>query len=244
MPTPTKINHCPIVDCVIELKFESIVPAGAVFGYLYQQFVTNYPKLEDLPILQIPESIRAQEANFKFSPHYRISNDRFAIQIGPNVLTISPILVNKGYEGWEVIGNEIVAVFNKLKESKIVKQFLRLGMRYVNFFEDLDIFQKIDIGLSSQNLLVNNNSLLRIESMHDDSILKALQISNNANFQPPKGRVHNGSIIDIDVSIQNNLNDYFEDVHNICNKIHDIEKEYFFSILNKEFKESLEPVYQ
>jgi uncharacterized protein (TIGR04255 family) len=243
MPTPKRINRCPIVDCTFEIKFESTIPAGAVFGFLYQQFVADYPKLEDLPILQIPEAIRERETNLKFSPHYRISNERFSIQIGPNVLTISPILANKGYEGWTIIGDEIVKVFDKLKATLIVKKFLRLGMRYVNFFENLDIFNVINIGLNPENLLINNNSLLRIESIHDEVVVKALQISNNANFQPPKGTIHKGSIIDIDVSIQNNLTEHFEDVHKVCNKIHDIEKEYFFSILKEEFKETLEPIY-
>jgi uncharacterized protein (TIGR04255 family) len=66
---PKKISPCPITEAIVELRFESDIPNDAVFGIVYQDFKTDYPVLEDLPILQLPESIRKQDKALHYKPY-------------------------------------------------------------------------------------------------------------------------------------------------------------------------------
>jgi len=59
MKIPKKIDPCPIVEAIVEIRFDSNLPGDAIFGVIYNQFKEDYPKFTKLPILQLPEAIRS-----------------------------------------------------------------------------------------------------------------------------------------------------------------------------------------
>ena len=61
MKIPKKITSCPLVETIVELRFESSLPPDAIFGVIYQKLKSDYPKVDKLPILQIPEEIRFKD---------------------------------------------------------------------------------------------------------------------------------------------------------------------------------------
>ena len=87
---PIRIEACPLIDALIEFRFEAAITKSAVFGIIYNLIKEEYRgNVINLPILQIPEQIREVDPNLKFKPLYRIENERFVIQIGYDVLSIS-----------------------------------------------------------------------------------------------------------------------------------------------------------
>ncbi len=48
---------------------------------IYNELQKDYPKVDNLPILQLPDAVRASDPNFKFKPHYKLSDKNFIIQI-------------------------------------------------------------------------------------------------------------------------------------------------------------------
>ena len=80
---PIRIEACPLIDALIEFRFEAAITKSAVFGIIYNLIKEEYRgNVINLPILQIPEQIREVDPNLKFKPLYRIENERFVIQIG------------------------------------------------------------------------------------------------------------------------------------------------------------------
>ena len=138
MSLPLKITPEPIVDALVEIRFVSSTHANAVFGILFNILKTEFPKVESLPILQIPESVRIADANLKFKPHYKVSNENFVVQIGPDLLSISSF---PKYAGWDSFSDKIFQILDVLNSTDIVDSIIRLGLRYVNFFDD-NIFEK------------------------------------------------------------------------------------------------------
>jgi len=63
MSIPKKITPCPIIDSTIELRFQTSVEPGAVFGIVYNAFKKEYPNVEKMPILNVPEQIRLVDPN-------------------------------------------------------------------------------------------------------------------------------------------------------------------------------------
>ena len=177
MKIPKKIEVCPIVDSVVELRFESSIFPNAVFGLIFNSLKKEFPHVEKLPILQLPEQLRDQDPNFKYKAHYRISSgDGYAVQIGPDVIVIgSPI----PYPGWTQYSKKINYVIDCVLNSGTVDKVTRLGLRFINFFE-IDIFKEIDLAIAIKDQTHSpKNTLVRTE-IEKQNFHNTVQISNNA----------------------------------------------------------------
>ena len=234
MKLPKTISPCPIKDALLEIRFSTKMHPNAVFGLIYNALLHDFPKVENLPILQIPDALRAVDPNFQYKPLYKISNDTIVAQIGPDVLTISSY---PEYIGWEVFSKEIISIIEKVENIKIIDSVNRLGIRYINFF-DTDIFNNINLKVCIQEKNIDHkNTVIRTE-IGQGEFNSTLQIANNAVNQSTTG-----SIIDIDTFKVAGLTDFFAQKDKIINEGHIKEKELFFSLLKKEFLTSLNPEY-
>ncbi len=234
MILPKKINPCPIIDALVEIRFIPNTHPNAVFGLIYSALQDSFPDVENLPILQIPEPLRNIDPNLKFKPHYKISDKEYVVQIGPDVISISSY---PNYSGWTSFNNKIIDVLNKIEKSSVVKNVLRVGIRYINFFEN-DIFTKINLNISINNSTIDYKSTVFRTEIIKSEFVNTLQVANNINHE---GR--NGSFIDIDTFSTANLDKFFIEKNNILNSGHQFEKEIFFNLLQKDFLNSLNPEY-
>lgn len=234
MNLPSNIDPCPIVDALLEVRFTSIINANAVFGIIYNVLQNDFPKVESLPILQLPDIIKANDPNFKYKPYYKISNDRFVVQIGPEVITISSFPT---YQGWDLFSQIILDVLSKVENIKIINTIERIGIRYINFFET-NIFEKINLKVYlEEDEIQYNNTIVRTE-IEQGEFKSTLQTANNAIINEKIG-----SIIDIDTFTTNNLESFFSRKIEIIEAGHLKEKELFFSLLKTEFLNTLHPKY-
>jgi uncharacterized protein (TIGR04255 family) len=221
MKIPAKISPCPIVDANIGISFEPNIINDAVFGIVFKALQGEYPNVTPLSILQVPEEIRCKDPNFINQPHYKLSNNKFSLLIGPRVVSISS---PEKYVGWNVFLKEVGNVFNKIKKTKVIKEVQRLGIRYINFF-DFNIFENIVLGVNiGGKPLESKNTFIRAEIPCDD-FLSVLQITNNATMGIGD-KIVTGSVIDIDTFTTNNLNNFFSSYHDLVMKGHEEEKKY------------------
>jgi uncharacterized protein (TIGR04255 family) len=234
MALPINISPCPILDALLEVRFSSKINSNAVFGLIYNVLQKDFEKVESLPILQIPDVVRTSDPNFKYKPYYRVSNNNFVIQIGPDVISISSF---PKYVGWDLFSKTIFDVLQKIEKIGIINKIERIGIRYVNFFEN-NIFDKINlkVRIGSDNILYKN-TIVRTEIGHGE-FSSTLQIANNALNN---GRL--GSIIDIDTFTISNLETFFDKKTEFVNNGHIKEKELFYSLLQNDFLKTLNPKY-
>ena len=158
MDIPTKITPCPIVEAIAELRFVTNLPDDAVFGVIYNKFHNEFGKPDKLPVLQLPEAIRSQDQNLIYTPHYKFHEDAYIMQVGPKVLSLANI---KEYVGWDTFSDKIKETFEKLSDLEIVDRIERFGLRYINLFADINIYEKsmLQIQLEDKNLSKNDNNL-------------------------------------------------------------------------------------
>ena len=235
MDRPKRIEKCPIVDAVVEIRFESSINPNAIFGIVFNEFKNHYPNVEALPILQLPEPLRTKDPGLQFKAHYKISGDDNSIQIGPNTLVIG---AKMPYQGWETFSKEIFDILHRTFNLNIIKLVTRLGIRYINFFE-LDIFKYINLDLRINDRKIDlTNTLVRTE-IENAGFKSILQIANNAKMTDKSG-----SLIDVDTfktyEPAHKFNSNYVDE---INQGHLEEKESFFSLLNPEFLNTLNPIY-
>lgn len=231
---PKLLEKCPIIDSLIEIRFESKVHPNTIFGIIYSALEVDFKKIENLPILQLPEAIRMSDPNLKYKPLYRISNKEFVIQIGSDVITIGSF---PNYVGWTRFLNKTISILTEIENLNIIKKIERFGLRYINFFDE-NIFDNIKLDLSLQNSNFKlKNTVVRTE-ITQGVFSSTLQITNNASVG-----IRKGSIIDIDTHKTKGLQNFFKEKKEIINEAHQKEKELFFSLLREDFINRLEPKY-
>ena len=237
----SRIEKCPLIDALIEFRFEAAIAKSAVFGVIYNLIRNDYRgNVINLPILQIPEQIREVDPNLKFKPLYRIEGDKFIIQIGYDVLSISSKMP---YVGWPEFSQHSLSLINKIIQEGIIKRVSRLGHRYINFFRG-DITNSLTMSFSMTEKYVSENLLIRTD-VRDGNFMNTLQFANNANYRPnPNTSEIVGSLIDIDTSREYSDNFFIENREQEINMAHECEKKLFFSLLKPTFLETLNPTFE
>ncbi len=235
MILPEKIENCPIIDAIVEIRFETNIYPHAVFGVLFHALKHRFPNVENLPILQLPEQLREMDPKLKYSPHYKATDGAYQVQIGPRVFTLSSPVP---YAGWRAFSEVLHSCYATLFSLNVIEKVTRLGIRYINFF-DLDIFDKINLQVTLNNELhIPINTHLRTQLAAGDFLVN-LHISNSAKFEN-----RSGSILDLDTYKEYDEEMDFKDhMGSELDKGHEIEKKAFFSLLNAAFLHSLHPVY-
>lgn len=234
---PLLINPCPIVEAIFEIRFESSLPGDAIFGIIYNEFKDEFQNVEQLPVLQLPAALRAQDPNLKFTPYYKIKKDNFIIQIGPNVFSLANV---KEYSGWEHFSKKIYDTYDKLFNLNIIRTHLRVALRYINILQDINIFK-----ISNLDILLNNerlgekqiNFIAEVPYNQGSSNLKLINYAQVIL----EGQVMTGSLVDIDTEVRL---DEFKSFKEAIECAHINEKNLFFSLLDKKYLSSLNPIYE
>lgn len=239
MRIPRKITPCPIVEAIIELRFESDIPSEAVFGILYERVKNDYEKkIETLPVAQLPAAFRTQDPQLRYQPYYKLRSGDFVLQIGPRTISLASTME---YVGWNDFSKRISTTISSIAESGVIKHVLRLGLRYINIFE-FDIFDKINLKLMMKNRPFIANQITFKSYLKTEEFISHLQITNKADIEMNKIK-KKGSVIDIDTSIERSPGILLNDVGSLMNAGHVEEKKLFFSLLNDEYLLSLNPEY-
>lgn len=133
------------------------------------------------------------------------------------------------------------------KQNSIFKNFERIGIRYINFFNEVkfkDIFKYTNIKIYDKNSELDcKNKLLRFEE-EDENFIKIIHIANNIEMKAEEN-ISMGSVIDIDCAFkqQQNTNEFFNNFEKISTEGHYILKKRFFNIINNELLKQLDPIY-
>ncbi|MDT8394563.1 MAG: TIGR04255 family protein [Bacteroidales bacterium] len=236
MKLPKVLSPCPIIDAIIEVRFHSNINGNAVFGIVYNLLKDEFSNVQNLPITQIPEPIRLNDPDLKYKPYHRIKNDDYVLQIGPNVVSFSSYPT---YVGWENFRKKAVYVLKRVEKAGVVDKVIRLGFRYINFFE-LDIFNKLKLKIDFEGMNLISKHTVFQTIMSEDNINRKLLIDNAAKYNNKKG-----SIIDIDISTEekDKFVDFFKNLNVNLKDVHDIEKQLFFNLLDEDYLKEFNPQY-
>ena len=237
---PIKIDPCPIQEAILEVRYSSQYPNEAILGMFYGK-IGNF--FEDppisLPILQLPEAVRRQDPALKYKAYHQFKKGSHTLNIGPDVLTFS---TNTPYSGWEKWSDFFYEVLARSLEANVINKVERLGLRYINHFND-NIFEKIhcEVDLIGRKLK-NESTNLRTEEI-DGDFIKVLQIGNSVTMVKGDQSI-SGSVIDIDILYNIKNTKYFlKNYKEVVESAHSKEKELFFALMKETFLEEFNPIY-
>jgi len=239
---PIKIEPSPLAEAVVDVRFVPAIPPAAVFGYVYGLIKDRYGAPSDLPILQVPEEIREKDSNLLFQPHYRMESSPFVLQMGPRIFNLAAL--DRDYPGWNSFRDEICRIFDALLDRGVIGKVTRVGMRYINFFED-NVFYRSNFSVALGNRsLLEQSTFLRVQ-FSDNGLVTVVQVTNDGNLHTGKGS-RQGSIVDLDTFCSKPVLDEkpSESFRDLIDRAHRVLKSRFFSSLKEEFVASLNPQYE
>ena len=221
-----KLNPVPIIEAVIEIRFDSALSSSTVIDNLRLEFGKEYV-VKDLPLREIPETIRDNDPQFRYLPVIQLIKDGLIVQIGGRVISI----VNKGaYIGWTSLKEKVQLMIEKLRNSKVVSQYKRLGVRYLNVI-DSNILDHTNIILSTPiEKIVNEDVDLRLGLSHNGYRAK-IRLSNTLH-KINKGEKIRGTLVDVDTFTEDFKE---ENAIKLVDGAHTFEKQIFFAIVKQEY---------
>lgn len=237
---PVRITPCPIVEAVFEIRFVSGEQWATMPGLLYGQIRERYREQVRLPLLEVPEQIRAQDPALMHLPLIQFKGENFIVQLGPRVVSL--VTKPREYPGWPTIRDEFSWLLIRLQTAGFVREAERIGGRYIDFFAG-DIFPNLRIGvrLDEQPLAANQTDLTTILRFPRASV--RLQVTNGA-IVPNKEGAQFGSVLDLDGWMgPTEVADLFAEGLNRATELHDIVKRVFFGLLRPDYLRQLNPVY-
>lgn len=243
---PTNLKNPPIIESVVEIKFNSSLPDEVVFGVFYSLLKDDgYDKIEELHTAKIPKEIMEHEPSLKFAPHYVLKSDEkpLSLLIGPKVLVFKYQKYQDStmeYPGWhKYIYGEIIRILSKLTQVNHITEVIRVGLRAIDFIED-DIFNNLKISINMTGRALEGLDKSFRFNIKEEDFENTIAISNSSVLVI-KGNTHKGSTIDIDTSIENKVdNDIQSYLSEVIKNGHEMNKNIFFSLLKDEYIEELE----
>ncbi len=194
-----------------------------------------------MPLAQIPESIRQQEAGFTYQALLQYEGPEFLIRFGPRVLTL--ITRRHRYPGWARFREELAWLWEEAAAAGFVQEGERLAVRYVDFFAQ-DIFSLVVLGVSvaGQEFAGMEQSFSTVIPWEDST---ARLVLSNGAFLSDGRETHRGSILDLEVWQRLASENVFVQaaIYAQIERLHEVNKKLFFGLLKPEFLGTLYPVY-
>ena len=253
-PYPNSLGTPPLIEMIIEYRFQSKLPDEALFGLYYPIIKKSFSQYNPLPIMNIPLEARSADGSLVYQPHYHFydKDNSLSLLIGPHVLTFKYEHFREGntnqYPGWRNhISKFSSELTNKIFEKLELEVIERLGIRYIDFFENLKLGEYITPSFSFPD-----RELERLQvtcSIQENEILHNINLSDSAEF---KHFVNNelsihmvGSLIDIDSEyIPKDQHEILSDLEDILTKMHDDNKNLFYEIMKDKLVEKYNPIYE
>lgn len=237
---PIKISPCPIIESKIEIRFTPNFPPDAVVGVAYNLLSQNgVCTLIQLPIMQLPADIRSKDPQFKYQPTHTITNQDIFVHVGPNVAIIQ--IPSLDYPGWQVFREKINGIVSTLCTSNLIREIGYIGLRYINFFPNINIFDKIKLRI--EGLAQKGRSTIFRTELDNKNFTNVLQISDGVHVKNTRQDC-DGSLIDITTVTLPQHGLTLDNSMSHIDKIRAGEKELFFSLLKQDFLDSLSPEYE
>jgi uncharacterized protein (TIGR04255 family) len=243
MSLPIKLDKVTLIDVVTEFKFENRKAIEDLFFEIYANLKPKGFHYTKLPIMELPTAIREGDEKLKHQPHYRMNKGKFFVSLGPQVLSFSISGYYDGWDGYKKFILENIEEFSTTIEELTIKQ---ISMRYINLFEDEDIFDKLNISMEFPSDLCADNTTIDKKVFYNEiscnnDIKVRMNISNKTEIiNGITEERKKGTIIDIDAYI-NQTND---NTSSTIGNLHSTVKKMFFGLLKEELITSLNPTYK
>ena len=241
MKIPKRLKRNPIIDAVAEVRFTSSLPSEVIIGVVYDNVKDKFGQPKPLPIMQLPAELREKDPNLRYQACYRFEKPGNVLLVGSHNVALSTI----PYTDWAAVIPLLTDLLATFEHIKLFQSVERIGLRYINFFEKLNIFEHSTLSIEVKNQSIAAQSIVLRTETAIEGFNVITSVSNTAQAVLA-GEAKEGSILDLDIAkdspefhgepLPNALLRLFTD----ANKLAD---DAFFGLINQELVAKFEPEY-
>jgi uncharacterized protein (TIGR04255 family) len=243
---PKRLKQNPVLESIAEVRFISSLPPETIIGLVYENVKDKFGEPKSLPILQLPAALREKDPKLKYQACYRFEKPGNVLLVGPYIIALS----TAPYSDWPATTPLLSELLTKFHKIKLLQSVERIGLRYVNFFENLNIFNHITLSIEINEQSIAERSIVLRTEAKVNGFTVITNVTNaavaNTAGSSTTGQTKHGSILDLDIvkecpelrgdSIPMELLRLFTE----ANKFAD---DAFFGLLKEEFFSKFEPEY-
>lgn len=253
MKLPVQIDH-RLKDTIISIQFTPLIPPETVVGYVHHLLKEQ---LKSLPTEQSPW-LRFEPANLTIESRpalfFLTLDEQFRIDVDGNSITFNSVGV---YPGWESFRQVFQNCIKPLFDNSVIKSIQRLGIRYINRFDQIRIFDHVNVSIEVGGVIslthrqqfrteFSKNGFWNVLTMVNGYPVeqqRLTEIAEKVDLSVPDDRIF--SLIDVDVIrfFDTNQPNSYENLLSQIEEAHIEEKTIFFSLLKPNFLASLNPIY-
>lgn len=219
----------------------SDAPKEALPGLFYSMLRGHFKESGRRPTLPFWPVSGSESLQFDLVERIQFSDDFIKIQFSGNILSFNLV---RQYPGWSFYFSTIEKVLTLALKEGFIQAVERIGIRYISEFAGLSIFTNLKqplIFTLPQGEGVNNTFK---SEFHGKEFSIVLNLADNILSQVSQPNTEKISLVDVDVfcAFTPGLND----LNNILietERLHSVEKEVFFGILDNQFIKTFLPEY-
>jgi len=244
---PKSLEKEPLVDAIFEVRLNDAPQLADILPGFLLYDLGSETKILRLPAADIPQPLRKEDVNLRFSPLQRIDDSGYCILIGDQHITVSCKLP---YPKWPRFRANILDVMSRISKFKFSGSIERYSVRYVNLIQATTLkeqISKIAIKTKLGDLKVSDELFsLKIHRRQGD-LIHILSIVTGAEGKKFDGTEVFGVLVDVDsiktVNIPN-----FQTLANSLEEglevLKQSNKEKFFGCLTSEAIQEMRPTYE
>lgn len=241
---PKKLRKEPLIEAVCELRYKSDNDSisDLLPGLIFQKLSDRFPKVEKLPVSNLPPVVVKNDPNFRYMPTIKLTGDPYSIMIGEHVFSLS---CTRPYVGWDKFSSVIIELLAILRQTSLITHPERISLKYVDILLAGEGFTLDALNLELQiggERITTAPVQLRTE-LNDEEFINIIQIGSPAQAALDAGQLFDGILIDIDTISRTMPSDFWRDPKDFLNRAHRISKSMFFNLLKPETINSLDPEY-
>lgn len=241
MRIPNKLTSSPIIDATVELRVTDTVNVLILYSFLADIFTGG---VEELGILQIPQAIRDSDPTLKFQPTHKFkTTSGYYFNAGPHVFGFGYVKnpdVGSDYPGWTDFYAQFKIVFDKLKTNGMLDNISRIGLRFINLFNDDTFLAKLNVSLNPSMEGYGEVDNVNIGFVLRNGDIATRVVINTGATANINGIEIKGQVLDIDSHTESA--DITSPLNTIKN-LHKNTKNIFFTALTQDYVNELGPSY-
>jgi uncharacterized protein (TIGR04255 family) len=236
MKHPVKISPDHLKETIVEIRYTSKVPFEVAIGLFFSKLDDSYT-YSGLGSKLPSDMENINKITFRLEPGCIFYNDFIRVECLKNKFIFNATNISEDgpdYPGWSIYSQEITKILSNFESADVIQTYKWVGLRYISEYPDMNLQ---DISYFSQSTTVPDGLRPTNFQSRQEYLKGNCRIILGLNQSETNGKVV--SLIDIDV-IKDLINTKsLADLIDILNTNHDLQKDVFFTLLNKTYFSTL-----
>lgn len=242
---PLSLDNNKLIETIFEIKFNEQEHVEVLFTTIYNLLNNDGFIYTKLPHADLPPQIIEQEKSLEFIPFYRFTKNNLNILLGPKIIGFSMTAPYSNWSSFKSFIEKNLLIFDNIFSNRTIQ---KISMRYINFFENENIFDNINISVNDDFLCEKYTTMRKRNyrtSLECNNYELMLQIDNSVsiNKELVVDLLEEGSIVDINLLSKTSISKdvITAELDNIHKKI----KAIFFKTIKLDYiNKKLNPIYE